>query len=115
MNARAVVCLSLGLWVLPLAAQQTLVASRANDAALPAMFPTAMVAAPAVNAAIAADFDISTNAVGLPGNAPLYRATLPQLPATVCTQAMPASWLYQPSDYAFGRLQFNSRRHQGNL
>jgi hypothetical protein len=116
MNVRAVVCL-FGLSVSPLAAQQTLAIASPGDASALAPFPWAATvkAAPAMNAAIATDFAAPADAFGLPANTPLYRATLPQIPSAVCTQAIATVVAEPTTDYAFDHLQFTAAAFKGTF
>jgi len=113
MNARAVACLSLGLWITPLAAQQTLVASRANAAALPPIVPKAVShAAPVMNPAVAAGFDAPAT-FGMNGSGSLYRIALLPEPDAVCTEALPKIAAAPRSSYAFDHLEFTSAAIKG--
>jgi len=113
MKARAVAWLSLGLWITPLAAQQTLVASRANATSLPAILPRAVSNAPyVVNPAVAMDLDTPA-ALGMPGGESLYRVAIPQQPDAVCSEAIPTMAAAPKTAYAFDHLQFTSAAIKG--
>ena len=112
MKARAVACLSLGLWITPLAAQQTLVASSANPAALPPILPKAASHAPLLNPAIAADFAAPAT-FGMPVSESLYRVGVVPQPAAVCTEALPQIAAAPKASYAFDHLQFTSAAIKG--
>jgi len=107
MNARAVVCLSLGLWVTPLVAQ-TLLASRHEATPLPPALPKAISPAPVISTAVAAEADLSSDILGMPEASSVYGATLPQVPAAVCTQATPELLPAPKTAYAFDHLQFSA-------
>jgi hypothetical protein len=115
MNVRAVFCLSLGLWISPLAAQQAqVIASRGETFAFPTADPRAAAASPspAVSASVAAETDLSGDSFGLPAGQSIYKATLTESPAAVCTQAS-APVLAAPKIYAFDHLQFSSAAIKG--
>jgi hypothetical protein len=117
MSVGAVFCLSLGLWISPLAAQQAVVmASRGNPFAVPSANPTIAAANPAstMNAAVEASADLPGPALGVPANQSLYKATLTPTPAAVCTQAS-APVLAMPKSYAFDHLQFSSAAIKGTF
>ncbi len=113
MNLRAVFCL-LVLWVSPLAAQQAqVIASRGSAFALPPAYPRA-AASPAstVKVPVTTDADVAVASLGLPVGQSLYKATLTEAPAAVCTQAS-APVLAMPKTYAFDHLQFTSAAIKG--
>ena len=113
MKARAVAWLSLGLWITPLAAQQTLVASRANAAALPPILPrTATSVPPMVKSAVAADFEAAST-FGMPGSESVYRVAVPGQADAVCTEALPKITAAPKPTYAFDHLQFTSAAIKG--
>jgi len=112
MKARAVACLSLGLWITPLAAQQTLVASRANTAALPPILPKAASHAPVINPSMVADFGTPA-AFGLPASTSLYRVALGEQPAAVCTQAIPHLAVAAQESSSLDHWQFTSAAFKG--
>ena len=114
MSLRAVLYLSLGLWISPLAAQQPqVIASRGEVFALPGAFPTAaVVASPVSTVKLPTGPDLSVGALGLPAGQSLYKTTLTELPAAVCTQAS-APVLTTPKVYAFDHLQFTSAAIKG--
>jgi hypothetical protein len=117
MNVHAVVLLSLGLWCSSLAAQQTVALAHASDAPLaPAAssfsppsspWPASGGAVPA-DPALAAGAGVSHISFALPGNAALYESAVPQVPAVVCTQALPPMLTAQHSAYAFDHAQFTT-------
>ncbi len=117
MGVRAVFCLSLGLWISPLAAQQAqVIASRGNVFALPPAYPRAAApnSASTVRMPVSVDADLSTTALGLPASQSFYKATLTETPAAVCTQAS-APVLAAPKTYAFDHLQFSSAAIKGTF
>jgi hypothetical protein len=120
MNVRVVICLLSGLCCAPLAAQETLVASRAT--ALPPVVAAAPVRrSSAINAAVPADaafrrqFDLPIEALALPVGAVPYEAGLPPAPTGVCT-ALPVAAIASPkADYAFDHLQFTAAAFRGTF
>lgn len=115
MNVRGVVCLSLGLWVSPVAAQQaTVIASRGDLFALPPAYPTAAASGPASTIKLPAtmDGDPSAAALGLPAGQSIYKATLTEAPPAVCMQAS-APVLATTKVYAFDHLQISSAAIKG--
>jgi len=94
------ICLSVGIWCSPLAAQQMLLASRHPQ-------PAIVVPAPRMNTtALASPHfspEIAESVAGL-SDATMYDITLPE-PDAVCTQALFSA---PDSDYAFDRSQFTA-------
>lgn len=114
MKVRAVFCLSLGLWISPLAAQQQVIASGGNAFELPPAYPRAAAANPisTERAPVAVEADLSAAALGLPASQSLYAATLREAPGAVCTQSS-RPVLAMPKVYAFDHLQFSSAAIKG--
>jgi len=103
----------LGLWITPLAAQQTLVASRASAVALPPIVPLAVSrATPVINPVVAVDFDASAM-FGMPGGESLYRVGTVRQPDAVCTEAGARIAAVPKTIYAFDHLQFSSAAIKG--
>lgn len=116
MKVRAVFCLSLGLWIPPLAAQQTqVIASRGESFAFLRDYSSAAAGSVAtVRMPAPLDADLSAAALGLPVSQSLYKATLTQTPDAVCTQAAPPLPA-MPKTYAFDHLQFSSAAIKGTF
>ncbi len=119
----AICCLWLGMCCPLLFGQATLVSDAVpGPGAFPPVLtpPTANLAPelsspPALNPSVGheelAELPI---APGLTGERSIYQA-VQVAPDAVCTQALPPLMLYQPSDYAFGRLQFNTAAIKGTF
>ena len=107
MNAGAAFCIAVGLWSVPLAAQQAVLASAAPPP-LPAIARSAPELSRAPRPAVPADFELSSAALGLPANATPYEAAMPYGSESVCTQALPPVLAVPQSDNAFDHLQFTA-------
>lgn len=116
----AICCLWLGMCCPWLLGQAPLVSdARPAAGALPpahaADYSPEPASPPTLDASIAheelADLPI---APGLTSEHSIYQA-VQVAPEAVCTQALPPLKLYEPSDYAFGRLQFNTAAIKGTF
>ncbi len=125
MRRGGLICLGLGLCCSSLAAQQVLASSAIsrlpNSASLPASIAASAApgayrpALPVESPALPADFAVSAELPGMATNATLYDVVQSPAPQSFCTQALPPILALQDSDYAFGRLQFNTAAIKGTF
>ena len=96
------ICLTLGMLSLPLAAQQTLLASGGSAWAFFPAAPPSSISAPSRSWSSA---DVSESVSGLAPDTTLYDLALGPAPDGVCTQLLAPEPV---SDYAFDRAQFTA-------